>query len=103
MEDRIKISLEEDTINMIRKYFEEYKARQDLITMLFELHKFDEDSALLDSKPFLAYEKKFAESKVAYDTMMEEIRNTFIPIEYQTDRHNFTVDFNDNCIYITSM
>ena len=37
------ITLEEDIINYVQSIYEDYRAKQDLITMIFELHKNDED------------------------------------------------------------
>ena len=53
------ITLEEDIINYVQSIYEDYRAKQDLITMIFELHKNDEDDSIIESKPFISYEKKF--------------------------------------------
>lgn len=103
MDNKIKIDININLLDMIQAYFEDYKAKQDLITMLFELHKFDEDASILESVPFKHYEREFREAKIAYDTCMEEIRKTCIPQEYQAAKYKFDIDFEDKCIYISSI
>ena len=74
-----QIKLNEDVVDYVQAAFEDYKAKQDLITMIFELHKYDEDYSIIESEPFKYYEKCFMKAKVKYDTIMKEIqeKNTF--------------------------
>ena len=51
-----KIPVNSEVIEMIQALYEDYRAKQDLLTMIFELHKTDEDGAVIDSKPFETYE-----------------------------------------------
>lgn len=102
MENKIfKKEIPEGVVEQLQSYYEDYRAKQDLIMMLFEMHKNDTDAVIIESKPFLAYEKKFAEAKVYYDTMMEEIRNNYVPKEYQKAQYNFGVNFETNEIEIS--
>ena len=78
-----QIKLNEDVVDYVQAAFEDYQAKQDLITMIFELHKHDEDGSVVESAPFKSYEKQFMEAKIKYDTMMSTIQKTYIPKEYQ--------------------
>lgn len=94
------IPLEEETLNYIQALFEDYNAKRDLITMMFELHKFDDDYSIITSTPFKAYEKEFAKSKIMYDTAMQEIQERLIPDEFKSEKYNFEVKFDEQEIQI---
>ena len=94
------ITLEEDVINYIQSIYEDYRAKQDLITMIFELHKNDEDDSIIKSKPFISYEKKFMKVKIAYDTCMKEIQKKYIPDEYKNDNYRFEINFENRKLEI---
>ena len=94
------ITLEEDVINYIQSIYEDYRAKQDLITMIFELHKNDEDDSIIKSKPFISYEKKFMKAKIKYDTIMKELQENCIPEEFKKDGNRFEVEFEDKVINI---
>lgn len=88
-----KIKLDSTEIARIAAIYEDYIAKKDIITTLFEIHKFDTDDAILNSAPFKSFYKRFTTAKQAYDTLMEEIRQTYIPVENQTSNFNFEVLF----------
>ena len=94
------IPLKEEMVDYIQAAFEDYKAKQDLITMIFELHKYDEDYSIIDSAPFRYYESCFMKAKVKYDTIMSELQNEYIPDEYKTAKYRFEVDFDNKQIGI---
>lgn len=94
------LKIDERLLDMVQALFEDYRAKQDIITMLFELHKFDEEATLLNSVSFKAYEGQFREAKIAYDTCMEELRANCIPKEYQEEKYKFEVNFGEKCVDI---
>lgn len=95
-----KIEVKQEIIEMIQALYEDYRAKQDLLTMLFELHKTDEDDTLINSKNFEGYEKKFMKAKIAYDTAMKEIQAEYIPEHYKKTKYQFEVNFVDNTLDI---
>ncbi len=97
------VKVDASVIEMIEGIYEDYAAKKDLIASMFEIHKSDEDDSFVESKPFLAYEKKFQKVKVAYDTAMTEIRDKYVPKEYQTGNYKFEVNFENNSIDISRM
>ena len=94
------IKLNDDIVDYIQAAFEDYKAKQDLITMIFELHKYDEDHSIIDSEPFKYYERCFMKAKVKYDTIMREVQETYIPQKYRSEKYRFEVDFENKQIGI---
>lgn len=94
------ITLEEDIINYVQSIYEDYRAKQDLITMIFELHKNDEDDSIIESKPFISYEKKFMKVKIEYDTIMKEIQKKYIPDDYKKDNYRFEINFENKRLEI---
>ena len=60
-----KIKVNHEAIEIVQALYEDYRAKQDLLTMIFELHKNDTDGSVIDSKPFETYEKKFMKKERA--------------------------------------
>lgn len=95
-----KIPVSKDIIDYLQSVYEDYKAKQDLITMIFEIHKNDEDDTIIDSKPFSSYEKKFMKIKIEYDTIMKELQENYIPEKYKKGNYRFEVNFGDGVLEI---
>lgn len=100
MKEITRIECDKNLMELAQARFEDYKAKQDLLTMLFELHKYDEDDTLINSLPFKSYEKQFMETKVAYDQVMKLIQETVIPEQYKKDGYRFELDFQQDNIKI---
>lgn len=98
-----RIKMQENDVNYIQALYEDYRAKQDLITMIFELHKFDETDTILCSVPFKSYEKQFAMAKVAYDEGMKIIQEKYITEEYQNSTYQFEINFNEKEMEITTI
>lgn len=94
------IPVEEKIINYVQSIYEDYRAKQDLLTMIFEIHKNDEDDSIIDSKPFNSYEKKFMKVKIAYDAIMKELQEKYIPDKYKEGNYRFEVNFEDKVLEI---
>ena len=95
-----KIPVNSEVIEMIQALYEDYRAKQDLLTMIFELHKTDEDGAVIDSKPFETYEKKSMKAKIKYDTAMKTLQENYVPEDYRKSNYRFEVNFEDNTVDI---
>ena len=101
MKEIIKtIPLNNETLNYVQAAFEDYKAKQDLITMIFEIHKYDEDDSVIESKPFISYEKKFMKAKIKYDTIMKELQESYIPEDFKKDGNRFEINFENRRLEI---
>ena len=100
MKEVTRINCKKDIMDLAQARFEDYKAKQDLLTSLFEIHKYDEDDKLIESLPFKAYEKQFLETKIAYDQIMKIIQETIIPEKYKRDGYRFELDFEQGNIKI---
>lgn len=95
------IKVESSIIEMIQAIYEDYSAKSDLLTSMFEIHKFDDDGSFIQSKPFKAYEKEFAKAKLQYETTMSELRDKYIPDNYKNSQYKFEVNFENNTIDIS--
>ena len=89
-----------EILDYIQAAYEDYRAKQDLLTMMFEIHKYDEDDSIIDSIPFQSYEKKFMKAKIKYDTIMKEVQTKYIPEEFKRDGYRFEINFEDKVIEI---
>lgn len=96
-----RIGLENTILDYVQAAYEDYNAKRDLLTMLFELHKFDEDGSIIESIPFKNYEKEFMKAKIKYDTAMKEIQKNYIPAQYQKENLRFEVNFEEGLIEIS--
>ena len=95
-----KIKVNHEAIEMVQALYEDYRAKQDLLTMIFELHKNDTDSSVIDSKPFETYEKKFMKTKIKYDAAMKELQENYIPDQYKKGEYTFEVNFEEDTLDI---
>lgn len=98
-----EIKVESEALETLEALFYDYRAKQDIINSVFELHKFDEDALVINSAPFKAYEKEFSRAKVKYDEAMKHIQETFIPQELRNARCRWEVNFDENKIIVTPM
>ena len=101
--ETMEIKVEEGTLEYLEALYTEYRAKQDVLNSIFELHKFDEDALVVNSAPFKFYEKEFGIAKVKYDKAMETIRETYIPKEKQEEGCKFEVDFENSIIKVTPL
>lgn len=97
------VKMETEDRDYLERHYVDYAAKQDLLNSIFELHKFDEDDTVISSVPFQSYHKKFAESKLAYDLVMKEIQEKYIPKELQDKGCRWEVDFGISTIVISEM
>lgn len=96
----IECKINEDKLNYCERLYLEYACKKDIITSMFELHKFDNDASVLESIPFKHYEDEFAKAKIAYDIMMKDINDTIVPEEYKKESNRFEIDFQDKCVKV---
>lgn len=99
----IEIKVKDSDVEFIEALFYEYRAKQDIINSIFDIHKFDDDPVIINSVPFKAYETQFGESKVKYDEGMKLIQDTYISKELQESGCKWEVDFTNNKLRITTI
>lgn len=102
MEDKKYVPVDPEIMEKLEALYYTYRSKQDIITSIIDLHQFDEDSGIISSKPFLAYEKQFEEAKVQYDYMMDLITKQYIPEEYKTARYHWEADFENHQLIISA-
>lgn len=97
----VEIKVDKGMLETLEALFYDYRAKQDIINSVFDLHKFDQDALVVSSVPFKAYEKAFAEAKVKYDEAMDAIRDTCIPQELRDAGCRWEVDFDHSRLIVT--
>lgn len=90
-------------MDTLEALYYDYRAKQDIINSVFDIHKFDEDAVVITGAPFKAYEKAFAEAKVKYDEAMQNIQDTYIPKELQDAGCRWEVNFEESKIIVTPL
>lgn len=88
-------------LETLEALFYDYRAKQDIINSVFDLHKFDDDALVVSSAPFKAYEKAFAKAKVKYDEAMKKVQGAYIPQELREAGCKWEVDFDESKITVT--
>lgn len=102
MEKKVmEIKVNEGELEYLEARYHEYRAKQDIINSIMEIHVFDDDATIINSEPFKAYEKAFAEAKYMYDHTMEEIQNKYIPEEVRNAGCKWEAKFNEAKIVVT--
>ena len=99
----IEIVADNEIIEVLESLYYDYRAKQDIINSVFDLHKYDDDTLVVESAPFKAYEKAFADAKVKYDNAMLEVQNIFIPGDLQERGCKWEVNFDEKKIIVTPM
>lgn len=95
------IALNKETIDYIQSLFLDYKAKQDILNSVFEGHKYDTDSSVIESVPFKHYEKEFAKAKFAFDTCMNNVQEEYIPDDLKGKVSYWEVVFDDGVLRLT--
>lgn len=98
-----EVKMKEEVIDKLEALYTEYRAKQDIINYIFDLHKFDEDDSIIKSSPFRSYEKEFTEIKVKYDEAMKMVSDEIVPKQYRDIGCTWEVDFNENLLKIYSL
>lgn len=97
----VEIKVEKGILETLEALFYDYRAKQDIINSVFDLHKFDQDAYVISSVPFRTYEKAFAEAKVKYDAAMDMVRDTYIPQDLREAGCRWEVDFDESKLIVT--
>lgn len=99
----IEMKMDQSVVDYLEGLYLDYRAKQDIINAVFDLHKFDIDSTVISSAPFQAYEKQFAECKCKYDEAMKEVQAQYIQSELQESGCRWEVDFSQSKMIITPL
>lgn len=97
----VEIRVEKGMLETLEARYYDYRAKQDIINSVFDLHKFDNDALVVSSAPFRAFEKAFAEAKVKYDAAMDMVRDTYIPQDLLEAGCRWEVDFDEGKLIVT--
>lgn len=98
-----EINAEKGIIETLEALYYDYRTKQDIINSVFDIHKFDDDSLIVESPAFKAYEKAFAAAKVKYDNVMQKVQDTYIPKELQEAGCKWEVNFDECKIVVTPL
>lgn len=79
----------------------ELNARESVIDRLFEKHKDDTDSSIVESAPFKHFMSELASTKAEYEMLMDRVSKELVP-EYLRDHTiQWTLDFYTHILSIT--
>lgn len=100
------LEITKDTCNYLQRLAYEVMTRKDVITTMFETHKDDADTSVLDSVPFKHYHKLLEEAEFAYDVAKQELEKSLMPrvLEHEGKDVKFwwqVRDFTEGVVYIT--
>lgn len=101
--ETFEVKVNEEVMNYLEAAYVEYRAKQDILNSIIDLHSYDDNDAVIHSKPFQSYEKQFAEAKFKYDTIMTEVQNSFIPEDVRDAGCRWEADFQNGVIKVTPL
>lgn len=102
MEKKILVEFEDkDFLRKLEAVFSDMSSKEYLINSVFETHRFDTDGGVIDSKPFQAFLKQFAEVKYEFNMLMEEVKNRYVPKDAQDRGCTWEVKFEEEQVEIT--
>lgn len=106
MKKEFTLEIPKDTADYLQRLAYEVMTRRDVIVGMFEAHKDDADSTVLDSTPFKHYHKLLEEAEFAYDVAKNEFGKYLDPIVTEHEGHPVdhrwrVKDFNEQLVYIS--
>lgn len=89
----MKIKVNQETVNYLQRLHFEVEGRADILQRIIEAHAMDEDTTVIDSKPFARYQKEYSELKTEYELAKQEMAKKFLPDELAGKNVPWTLDF----------
>lgn len=93
-----------EVTNELTEYLErlsyEIASRSDIITMLIEKHKDDEDASVLESKAFKVYSEQLGALKAEFELAKREFQDAVIPDVFKSHRYDWDLDYKSRVVTI---
>ena len=88
-----KIDVNEKASEYLERLSYEISTRSDIITMLLENHKYDEDVAILESNAFKTYSEQLGKLKAEFELAKREFADEYIPDELKNHQTEWNLDY----------
>ena len=95
-----KIEVNTDITEYMERLSYEISARQDIITMLLENHKYDKDVAVLESKAFKIYSEQLGELKAEFELVKNQFAEIIIPDVFKNHEYEWLLDYKTHTLTI---
>lgn len=87
-----KLSTNNETVDLLQRLDFELAARKNVINALFEIHKDDPDSSVLESAPFKKYHKELVEAIAEWEFAKRQVPEKCLPAWLEGHQYNWTLD-----------
>ena len=95
-----KIEVQKDIAEYMERLSYEISARADIVTMLLENHKYDNDASVLLSKAFKVYSEQLGELKAEFELVKNEFAETMIPKVFKGHEYEWSLDYKTRTLTI---
>lgn len=95
-----KIEVKSELTEYLERLSYEIASRKDIITMLIEKHKDDEDASVLESKAFKVYSEQLGALRAEFEMVKREFQDMVIPDIFKSHRYDWDLDYKSRIVTI---
>lgn len=95
-----KIEIKREISEYLERLSFEISSRSDIITMLIENHRNDNDASVLSSEAFKAYSEQLTSAKAAFEIAKREFEDTQIPDVFKDHKYEWSLDYKTRILTI---
>lgn len=95
-----KIEVNNDITDYLERLSYEISSRSDIITMLLENHKNDNDASVLESEAFKVYSKQLTSVRAEFELAKREFEDTCIPDVFKGHKYEWDLDYKTRMLTI---
>ena len=95
-----KIEVSSELTEYLERLSYEIASRSDIITMLIEKHKDDDDASVLESKAFRVYSEQLGALRAELELAKGEFQDMVIPDVFKAHRYDWDLDYKSHIVTI---
>lgn len=89
---RIYINVSNETVDYLQRLDFEMTANRNIITAIFDQHKYDTDASILESIPFKKYHDQYKEMVTQWEIAKKNVPDTCLPEWLKKYQYNWYLD-----------
>ena len=95
-----KVEVSSEIIDYLERLSYEIASRVDIITMIIEKHKDDNDASVLESKSFKVYSEQLGALKAEFEIAKREFQDIAIPDVFKSHNYDWDLDYKSRIVTI---
>ena len=89
---RIYLNVSNETVDYLQRLDFEMAANRNIITAIFDQHKYDHDASILESAPFRKYHDQYREMTAQWEIAKKNVPETCFPEWLNKYQYNWYLD-----------